>query len=213
MALPSSGVMKASMIRAELGQTSGSWSINSTASRNLARVPSGTIKFSDFYAKSNVREWSGNATVGTITYGGITKNTVYGFTRVEVSGAYNINQIIGSSPSIIEGKYRFGAYARFKTKLNHTPMHGSVEFWNIDMTVRVDIPNAPQKLKVSMLGRTFYFHKNATAGQYEPDTTDHSFEEFLKSNNGKSLTYTITEIKYYLISAFYSLSNILREVI
>ena len=52
MALPSSGVMKASMIRAELGQTSGPWSINAASSRKLAEVPSGTIKFSDFYGKT-----------------------------------------------------------------------------------------------------------------------------------------------------------------
>ena len=52
MALPSSGVMKASMIQTELGE-SGSWSINSQSSRALAKVPSGTIKFSDFYGKSN----------------------------------------------------------------------------------------------------------------------------------------------------------------
>ena len=51
MALPSSGVMKASMIRAELGKTSGSWSINAAESRKLAGKPSGTIKFSDFYGK------------------------------------------------------------------------------------------------------------------------------------------------------------------
>lgn len=55
MALPSSGVMKASMIQSELGE-SGSWSINSQSSRNLAKVPSGTIKFSDFYGKSNSYE-------------------------------------------------------------------------------------------------------------------------------------------------------------
>ena len=51
MALPSSGVMKASMIRDELKQT-GPWSINAPASRNLAKVPSGTIRFSDFYGKA-----------------------------------------------------------------------------------------------------------------------------------------------------------------
>ena len=51
MALPSSGVMKASMIQAELKET-GSWSINAPTSRKLAKVPSGTIKFSDFYGKS-----------------------------------------------------------------------------------------------------------------------------------------------------------------
>lgn len=52
MALPSSGVMKASMIQAELGE-SGSWSINAASSRKLAEVPSGTIKFSDFYGKAS----------------------------------------------------------------------------------------------------------------------------------------------------------------
>ncbi len=51
MALPSSGVMKASMIQTELKET-GSWSINAPTSRKLAKVPSGTIKFSDFYGKS-----------------------------------------------------------------------------------------------------------------------------------------------------------------
>ena len=51
MALPSSGVMKASMIQAELKET-GSWSINAPTSRKLAKVPTGTIKFSDFYGKS-----------------------------------------------------------------------------------------------------------------------------------------------------------------
>ena len=52
MTLPSSGVIKASMIQAELGE-SGSWSINSQSSRALAKVPTGTIKFSDFYGKSS----------------------------------------------------------------------------------------------------------------------------------------------------------------
>lgn len=60
MALPISGVMKASMIRAELGET-GTWRINSTSSRNLAKVPSGRIKFSDFYGKAkesiSTAEW------------------------------------------------------------------------------------------------------------------------------------------------------------
>lgn len=51
MALPSSGVMKASMIQTELKET-GSWSINAPTSRKLAKVPTGTIKFSDFYGKS-----------------------------------------------------------------------------------------------------------------------------------------------------------------
>lgn len=52
MALPNSGVMKASMIQAELKE-SGTWSINAASSRKLAEVLSGTIKFSDFYGKSN----------------------------------------------------------------------------------------------------------------------------------------------------------------
>lgn len=55
MGLPSSGVMKASMIRAELKE-SGTWSINSPSSRKLAKVPSGVIKFSDFYGKSSQEE-------------------------------------------------------------------------------------------------------------------------------------------------------------
>lgn len=52
MALPSSGTMAASMIQKELKE-SGSWSINSPTSRKLAKVPSGTIKFTDFYGKAN----------------------------------------------------------------------------------------------------------------------------------------------------------------
>lgn len=52
MALPSSGTMKASMIREELKET-GTWSINAKSSRDLAKVPSGMIKFSDFYGKSS----------------------------------------------------------------------------------------------------------------------------------------------------------------
>lgn len=64
MALPSSGVMKASMIQAELGE-SGSWSINSQSSRALAKVPSGTIKFSDFYGKSKeITQIIANFTIG-----------------------------------------------------------------------------------------------------------------------------------------------------
>lgn len=54
MALPSSGTIKASQIRSELKQT-GTWSINAPPSRTLAGKPSGTIKFSDFYGKSNAK--------------------------------------------------------------------------------------------------------------------------------------------------------------
>lgn len=52
MSLPSSGVMKASMIRTELKQT-GAIRLGSSECRKLAGVPSGTIKMSDFYGKSN----------------------------------------------------------------------------------------------------------------------------------------------------------------
>lgn len=64
MALPASGVMKASMIMEELEQSSGPWSINATASRELAEVPSGVIKFSDFYSKSKevVIDYTGTLT-------------------------------------------------------------------------------------------------------------------------------------------------------
>lgn len=51
MALPLSGIMKASMIREELKET-GTWRAGSDSSRKLAKVPNGTIKFSDFYGKS-----------------------------------------------------------------------------------------------------------------------------------------------------------------
>lgn len=37
----------------KIKQTSGPWSINAKASRDLAKVPSGTIKFSNFYGKSS----------------------------------------------------------------------------------------------------------------------------------------------------------------
>ncbi len=53
MALPASGVIKASMIRAELKET-GTWRITSPSSRKLAGKLSGTIKLTDFYGKSNL---------------------------------------------------------------------------------------------------------------------------------------------------------------
>lgn len=71
MALPSSGVMKASMIQAELKET-GSWSINAPTSRKLAKVPTGTIKFSDFYGKSaenSITFWLRNIVDWGLYYG------------------------------------------------------------------------------------------------------------------------------------------------
>lgn len=53
--LPSTGPMKASMIRAELKEQ-GTWRIGSDSSRKLAKKPSGVIKFSDFRGKSNTTE-------------------------------------------------------------------------------------------------------------------------------------------------------------
>ncbi len=51
MALPTSGLITATMIREELKE-SGAWRITSDSSRKLAKVPSGTIKLTDFYGKS-----------------------------------------------------------------------------------------------------------------------------------------------------------------
>jgi len=51
--LPLSGPMSASMINVELGRAgTAPFDINGTPERTLAGVPSGTIKFSDFYGKS-----------------------------------------------------------------------------------------------------------------------------------------------------------------
>lgn len=54
MTLPSSGLMTAAMINAELGRSAtASFFINGAAERALAERPSGTIAFSDFYGKSD----------------------------------------------------------------------------------------------------------------------------------------------------------------
>lgn len=77
MALPTSGVISASMIKDELKE-SGSFSLNSNSSRNLAGVYKGAIKFSDFYGKS-----ADNETEFTIT--GINKVGLveeYGYTDI-----------------------------------------------------------------------------------------------------------------------------------
>lgn len=52
MALPSSGTITMGMIRTELKKT-GAISLGSTECRKLAGKPSGAIKMSDFYGKSN----------------------------------------------------------------------------------------------------------------------------------------------------------------
>ena len=56
MALPSSGTITMDMIRTELKQT-GTISLGSTECRQLAGKPSGAIKMSDFYGKSNRPEF------------------------------------------------------------------------------------------------------------------------------------------------------------
>lgn len=54
MALPSSGAITASMINVELGRAANApFSLNDTQVRALADKPTGTIKFSDFWGKSN----------------------------------------------------------------------------------------------------------------------------------------------------------------
>lgn len=55
MTLPLSGPMSASMINVELGRASTApFDINGSDERTLAQVPTGVIKFSDFYGKSHI---------------------------------------------------------------------------------------------------------------------------------------------------------------
>lgn len=54
MVLPSSGLIRASDINVELGRLAGApFDINNAVERALAGKPTGAIKFSDFYGKSN----------------------------------------------------------------------------------------------------------------------------------------------------------------
>lgn len=51
--LPSSGTISASMINIELGRDpNAEFNINGSQERELAKKPTGTISFSDFYGKS-----------------------------------------------------------------------------------------------------------------------------------------------------------------
>lgn len=115
MSLPSSGVMKASMIMQELKQSSGPWSINSKTSRDLAKVPSGTIRFSDFYGKSNFEytllvgytaSWNNVGYHGFLSQGSLTPNklnekTLISCCSVSLSNGYKFNVIDDSFKYIV----------------------------------------------------------------------------------------------------------------
>jgi len=70
MTLPTSGTIKMSNIMAELGITANTTTnVNNSSLRNLAKKPSGTIKWSDFYGKSNVKlisEFLGTVNTGLV---------------------------------------------------------------------------------------------------------------------------------------------------
>ena len=131
MALPSSGVMKASMIQTELKET-GSWSINAPTSRKLAGVPSGTIKFTDFYGKSSatfssIHEWtqgvqtsssgySVTSTSCTIPYAG--EKVLYIFMNSDKIVVHKHNRSGSQTDDAyhVDGQYNATAYRYYTTK-------------------------------------------------------------------------------------------------
>ena len=77
MTLPLSGPMSANMINVELGRAgTAPFDINGTPERTLAQVPTGIIKFSDFYGKSNAPP----------------VNPLYGFTNGTNIYSFTVNQ-------------------------------------------------------------------------------------------------------------------------
>lgn len=71
MTLQSSGVIRISNINVELGRASNAHtSLNESACRILANVPSGTIRLSNFYGKTKFNaQWSGSSTANGLTLG------------------------------------------------------------------------------------------------------------------------------------------------
>jgi hypothetical protein len=71
MTLQASGVIRISNINVELGRASNAHtSLNESACRILANVPSGTIRLSNFYGKTKFNaQWSGSSTALQITFG------------------------------------------------------------------------------------------------------------------------------------------------
>lgn len=194
MALPSSGVMKASMIQAELGE-SGSWSINSQSSRALAKVPSGTIKFSDFYGKSKeITEIVANFTIGRYKY----------------------------KPSAFKTRYVDGLY---NDSTYTTVTKGVVTIVSDDTSVVTRLSHRSRDDMTSSLTTTFYLHMNADFGSKcnvvidgigswifnKYGTGEYKIE--LPSNvtplygfEGQTKRLTITKL-------YYNLVQLLREVI
>lgn len=88
MTLPLSGVMTASMINVELGRASNaSFAIGGSEERALAGVPSGTIKFSDFYGKAST-SWAKISWTSTHPLNvAVTNDGKYAATEVGSGGA------------------------------------------------------------------------------------------------------------------------------
>lgn len=99
MALPSSGAISFSQINTELNFTStAQLSIDSSAARTLAGVPSGTISLSNFYGKSNFSFTTDTAVLGA---GPIAPGASYSYPVVytRTAGSGSVTPTLASYPS------------------------------------------------------------------------------------------------------------------
>ena len=138
MTLPSSGTMTANMINVELGRSGTAvFDINGTPERTLAEKPSGIIKFSDFYGKSNLKpaqathfdSISGSDYVDTAP-GAITHSIVK-----TAGSSFNT-----SSPTKFGGNNYFSASAPQQVGLypytlyNLNELYWTLELWTYEIT-------------------------------------------------------------------------------
>ena len=95
MTLPSSGEMTAAMINVEMGFA---WNAPSAACRELAGIPSGPIKFSDFYGKSGTPPIARTNMVAGYRPGDAWSNRLYGYDQLASGAQYRIGSL---SPSAV----------------------------------------------------------------------------------------------------------------